>query len=203
MGQISEKTRENDESVISLNNKVQKCPEKIDDLYTNIDALGKMQEFLRTRNEQAINIGLSAFSEINLLKNKIKALEQSIPTLPTHTVLKTAKKDIVSDAQTEQIFNELAKKWKDETVNLSSIQKITSHLAYLQIIGLGPVAIRLILNELKRAPDFWFCALRALTRTNPVPPEMSGDLNAMTKVWLDWGQTHGYSYFLRYDKSVA
>jgi hypothetical protein len=190
MDRISENTRENDESLVSL--KVQKPFEEEIDLYTKIDDLDKEQGFLRTRNEQAINIGLSAFSEINLLKNKIKALEQSIPILPTHKVLKTAKKHFVSDNKTEQIFHELTKKWKDETVNLSSIQKITSHLAYLQIIGLGPVAIRLILNELKRAPDFWFCALRALTRTNPVPPEMSGDLNAMTKVWLDWGQTHGY-----------
>jgi hypothetical protein len=190
MDRISENTRENDESLVSL--KVQKPFEEEIDLYTKIDDLDREQGFLRTRNEQAINIGLSAFSEINLLKNKIKALEQSIPILPTHKVLKTAKKDFVSDNKTEHIFHELTKKWKDETVNLSSIQKITSHLAYLQIIGLGPLAIRLILNELKRAPDFWFCALRALTRTNPVPPEMSGDLNAMTKVWLDWGETHGY-----------
>lgn len=192
MDRISEKTSENDESVVSLIDKVQKPFEEEIDLYTKIDGLDKEQGILRTRIEQAFNIGLSTFSEINLLKNKIKALEQSIPILPTHEVPKTAKKDIVSDTQPEQIFNELAKKWKDETVNLSSIQKITSHLAYLQIIGLGPVAIRLILNELKRAPDFWFCALRALTRTNPVLREMSGDLNAMTKVWLDWGQTHGY-----------
>lgn len=180
------------EKTISLIDKVPQPFEEEINLYTKIDDLDKEQGFLRTRSEQAVNIGLSVFSEINLLKNKIKALEQSIPVVPTHKVLKTAKKDLVSYAQAEQIFNELAKKWKDETVNLSSIQKITSHLAYLQIIGLGPVAIRLILNELKRAPDFWFCALRALTRTNPVPPEMSGDLNAMTKVWLDWGQKHGY-----------
>jgi hypothetical protein len=192
MDRISEKNRENDESVVSLIDKVQKPFEEETDLYTKIDDLDKEQGFLRTKSEQALNIGLSAFSEINLLKNKIKALEQSIPILPTHKVLKTAKKDLVSDAQTEQIFNELAKRWKEETVNLSSMQKISMNNAYLQIIGLGPVAIRLILNELKRAPDFWFCALRALTRTNPVPPEMSGDINAMTKVWLDWGQKHGY-----------
>jgi len=98
-----------------------------------------------------------------------------------HTMLKLKRR-----------FELLAREWKRETVNLSSIQKISMNNAYLQIIGLGPVAIKLILNELEREPDFWFCALRALTRTNPVPPEMSGDLNAMTKVWLDWGQQHGY-----------
>ena len=184
MDQMSEKILENDESDLSLVEEI--------DLNTKIDDLDKEQGFLRTRNEQAIKIGLKAFSEINILKNKIKALEQHIPTLPTREGLKTEKKVLVSDAQTERIFNELAKRWKEETVNLSSIQRISMNNAYMQIIGLGPVAIRLILNELKRAPDFWFCALRALTRTNPVPPEMSGDLNAMTKVWLDWGQKYGY-----------
>jgi len=192
MDRISEKTRESDESVVSLIGKVQKPFEEEIDLYTKIDDLDKEQGFLRTRSEQAFNIGLSAFSEIYLLKNKIEALEQSIPLLPTDKVLKTAKKELVSDAQTEQIFRELAKIWKEETVNLSSMQEIALHPAYQEIIGLGPVAIRLILSELKREPDFWFWALRALTRRNPVPPEASGDLDAMTKVWLDWGQKHGY-----------
>jgi hypothetical protein len=192
MDRISEKNRKSDQSVVSLIDKAQEHFEEEIDLYTKIDDLDKEQRFVRTKSEQAFNIGLSAFSEINLLKNKIKALERSIPTLPTHKVPKTVKKGIDSYAQTEQIFNELVKRWKDETVNLSSIQKILMNNAYLQIIGLGPVAIRLILNELKQAPNFWFCALRALTRTNPVPPEISGDLISMTKVWLDWGQKNGY-----------
>jgi len=186
MDQILENSRKNDESIVSLIDKTHESFEEEIDLYAKMDDLDKEQRVLRTTSERAINIGLSAFSKITLLNNKIEALENSIP------LSSTTKKDFVSEGQTEQIFHELAKKWKDETVNLSSIQKITSHLAYLQIIGLGPVAIRLILNELNRAPDFWFCALRALTRTNPVPQEMSGDINAMTKVWIDWGQTHGY-----------
>ena len=154
------------------------------------------------RSEQAINIGLSAHSEIKEIKDKQKQIEDTI-TLPSISrPYSSIVKDSYSNRYIEQLFNDLAKKWKDETVNLSSIQKITSHPAYLQIIGLGPSVIKLILNELKIAPDFWFCALRALTRTNPVPPEISGDINAMTKVWLDWGLKKGY--FSQYEgKSVA
>jgi len=188
MNQVSEKTSKNDEGILYLNDKVQESPEKIYDLSTGLDVLDKKQEFLRVRSEHAINIGLSAFSQIKLLENKIKALEKT-STSPKRT---TTNKVFVSDSQTEKIFNELAKQWKEETVNLSSIQKIVLNRAYQQIIGLGPVAIKLILNELKRAPDFWFWALRALTRRNPVPPEMSGDINAMAKVWIDWGRKNGY-----------
>ncbi|HUU41271.1 MAG TPA: hypothetical protein VMW42_10035, partial [Desulfatiglandales bacterium] len=137
------------------------------------------------RIERAVDIGLAALSKIKRIEDNITFLNTSKPPM-------AMRRESSSNRQLEGIFEELAKKWKEETVNLSSIQKISMNNAYLQIIGLGPVAIRLILNELKRSPDFWFCALRALTRTNPVPPEMSGDLNAMTKVWLDWGQTHGY-----------
>jgi len=172
----------------------------LDELREHID---ERLRYLYSRSEASINIGLSAHAEIKQLKNKQKLLEDSQTVLSTSKTFSVPKKDFVSDNKTEQIFNKLAKQWKEETVNLSSIQKISMNNAYLQIIGLGPVAIRLILNELERAPDFWFCALRALTRTNPVPPEMSGDLNAMTRVWLDWGQKHGYSYFPRYEKSVA
>ena len=148
--------------------------------------------YLHSMSEKSINIGLSAHAEIRQLKNSQKLLEDSKTIPSTSEPPSPTKKSYVSDSQLEQTFNSLVKQWKEETVNLSSIQKISMNNAYLQIIGLGPVAIRLILNKLKQAPDFWFCALRALTRTNPVPTEMSGDLNAMTKVWLDWGQKHGY-----------
>ncbi|MFA5239460.1 MAG: hypothetical protein WC476_07110 [Phycisphaerae bacterium] len=190
MVRISEKIIDNDESFVSLADKVQKPFEEEIDLYKKIDDLDKEQGFLRTRSEQAFNIGLSAFSEINLLKNKIKALEQIIPSLPTHKVPKTVKKDIVSDAQTEQIFNELAKQWEEETINLSYTQQKVLHPAYQKIIGLGPKVIPLVLEELRRKPLQWFWALRALTRTDPVSEDILGNAEAMRKAWLDWGSKH-------------
>jgi len=99
---------------------------------------------------------------------------------------------VSSDMRLEQRFNNLARKWKRETVNLSSIQQIVLHQAYQEIIAMGSRAIPLILNRLEKEPDFWFWALRSLTGANPVTEEIRGDVIAMTKAWLDWGRKHAY-----------
>jgi len=97
-----------------------------------------------------------------------------------------------ADVQLEQKFNELARKWKRETINVSSIQQMVLHPCYQEIIAMGPRAVPLILNQLKQEPDFWFWALRALAREDPVTEDIQGDLTAMTKAWLDWGSKHAY-----------
>ena len=97
-----------------------------------------------------------------------------------------------ADVQLKQTFNKLAKKWERETINISSIQQMVLHPSYQEIIAMGPKVIPLILNELKREPDFWFWALRALTKADPVTKGICGDLMSMTKAWLDWGRKHAY-----------
>jgi len=156
------------------------------------DDIHEKLDFASTRSEQAINIGLSTYSEISIIKDKLKALEEG-KTLPsTSEPPSPTKKSSVSDSQLEQTFNSLVKQWKEDTINLSSMQKMVLHPSYQQIIGLGPKAISLILNELKNEPDFWFWALRALARANPVTDNMAGDISTMTRVWLEWGREHGY-----------
>lgn len=98
----------------------------------------------------------------------------------------------IAASQLVQKFTKLAKKWKRETINVSSIQQMVLHPCYQEIIAMGPRAIPLILNQLKREPDFWFWALRALTREDPVTEDIQGDLIEMTKAWLDWGSKHAY-----------
>lgn len=97
-----------------------------------------------------------------------------------------------ADRQLKRTFNKLARKWKRETINVSSMQQMVLHPAYGEIIGLGGDAIPLILKELEKEPDFWFWALMSLTREDPVTEEIRGDLKAMREVWLDWGIGHGY-----------
>lgn len=100
---------------------------------------------------------------------------------------------VLSDnMQLEQKFNSLARKWNRETINLSSIQQMVLHPAYQEIIAMGHKVVPLILNQLKKKPDFWFWALRSLTGANPVTEEIRGDVIAMTKAWLDWGREHAY-----------
>jgi signal recognition particle GTPase len=99
---------------------------------------------------------------------------------------------ILTNEQLKHVFEELAKKWRKETINLSSMEEITTHDAYLSIIGLGLNVVPLILQELRREPAWWFRALRHVTRSDPVAAEIRGNLKAMTEAWLNWGHNNGY-----------
>ena len=89
-------------------------------------------------------------------------------------------------------FETLAEKWHTETRMLSSVNQIAMHLAYQQIIGMGPDVIPLILHKLRDQPGHWFWALHAISRQNPVPPEHSGDVDRMAEDWIEWGRENGY-----------
>ena len=96
-------------------------------------------------------------------------------------------------------FAALAAQWKQETHHLSSPTTIAMHPAYQQIIGLGSVAIPLILEDLQQeAPAYWFCALRALTNESPVQAEDRGDIEAMRAAWIDWGKRRRYLPTMRF-----
>lgn len=88
----------------------------------------------------------------------------------------------------QALFQRLANKWRQETVDLSSLTEIVAHRAYLQIIAMGKAAIPLILSELEKRPNHWFVALAAINQTNPVPATEAGNLKKMTEIWLKWGR---------------
>ena len=69
---------------------------------------------------------------------------------------------------------------------------MAKHPAYRQIIEMGSAAIPLLLTELRRAPDFWFAALREITKENPVPPKSAGKVKEMARAWIEWGRKRGY-----------
>lgn len=89
-------------------------------------------------------------------------------------------------------FWKLATTWKQETLWDSSVTQKILHPYYQQIIGMGPAAVPLILKSLAIEPDFWFEALTAITRQQPIPIEHAGDMQAMTSDWLEWGRRNGY-----------
>jgi len=84
-------------------------------------------------------------------------------------------------------FYRLKSHWEAETAFLSSVSDIAMHPAYQQIIGMGSVAVPLILREMKKEPGHWFWALKSITGEDPVPPEHRGKITAMTEDWLLWG----------------
>jgi hypothetical protein len=91
-----------------------------------------------------------------------------------------------------QQYRDLVKRWKQETAHLSSSAQMAKHPAYQEIIGMGPPIVPLLLAELQRKPDFWFAALREITRENPVPPESAGKIKEMARAWVEWGRSKGY-----------
>jgi hypothetical protein len=91
---------------------------------------------------------------------------------------------------TETRFRDLVRQWKAETEFVSSLTRMVTHPAYQQIIGMGGAALPLLLDELRREPDHWFWALRAITGEDPVAAEERGRLDAMTAAWLRWAEEH-------------
>ncbi|OUL34352.1 hypothetical protein BV375_04700 [Nostoc sp. 106C] len=94
----------------------------------------------------------------------------------------------------EATFTALVNQWLEETRGMSSINQMSMHPAYQQIIGMGEVVIPLLLRELERKSGHWFWALKSITREDPVPPEYRGKVNKMIKAWLDWGRDRGYRW---------
>lgn len=89
-------------------------------------------------------------------------------------------------------FHVLAEQWKKDTAHYSNVAKKALHPAYQEIIGMGEGAVPLLLAELRREPDDWFWALRAITGADPVPLSHRGQTRAMAEAWLQWGAENGY-----------
>jgi hypothetical protein len=88
-------------------------------------------------------------------------------------------------------FRDLVDQWKEATIFTSSGTELVLHPAYQQIIGMGPEALPLILDELHREEDHWFWALKSITGEDPVAPSDRGNLPKMTEAWLRWARTPG------------
>ena len=88
-------------------------------------------------------------------------------------------------------FQELRDDWKSKTRHLSNTGQISLVFSYQSIIGMGPVAVPLILAELEKEPDHWFWALEAITGENPVTENDAGDMEASSNAWVQWGQQKG------------
>lgn len=88
----------------------------------------------------------------------------------------------------QQRFEKYRDDWVSKTRHLSNTAQIALVFSYQKIIGLGPAAVPLILEELERKTDHWFWALEAITGENPVPQEDTGDMIASAKAWVQWGK---------------
>ncbi len=88
-------------------------------------------------------------------------------------------------------FQDLANEWKRESRYLSNTVQMAMLRSYQRIIGMGPAAVPLILEELQHEPGQWFWALEAITGQNPVPAEDAGLMRAKATAWVEWGHREG------------
>ncbi len=96
------------------------------------------------------------------------------------------------DPQTR--FARHAQEWHADTDHLSSVRQIAMHDGYQKIIGMGPMALPYIFEELRNHGGQWYWALRAIADTSPVPDDALGDIPRMKAAWLRWGAEHGYIF---------
>jgi len=112
-------------------------------------------------------------------------------TIPPGKV-KVTVESMEGERTLESRFRELARQWQEATVLVSSITAIATHPAYQQIIGMGRAALPWIFAELRREPDQWFWALKAITGADPVAEADRGKVRVMSQAWLNWAKEHGY-----------
>jgi hypothetical protein len=94
------------------------------------------------------------------------AAKQSGDTVPEHTEI---------DESLALKFKILAARWERETAHLSVLKRKVLHPAYQEIIGMGPPAVPLILEELSERPNHWMWALRSITGQDPAPDNATFD----------------------------
>ena len=88
-------------------------------------------------------------------------------------------------------FKKHERRWLAQTRHISSPVDKYLHPSYARIIGLGWAVAPHILNSLKRQPNDWFYALRAVTGENPVPASAAGNVRRMAGIWITWGEFKG------------
>lgn len=121
--------------------------------------------------------------------NEFFVSQENQENVRQHYYFPLSRKNIVYE------FYSLRAEWKNETRFSSSILEICTNQAYQQIIGMGEEVLPFIFDELRKEPDHWFWALKAITRVDPVKSSERGNIKLMTSVWLIWWTLNNYKYY--------
>src|SRR5437016_1181215 len=97
-----------------------------------------------------------------------------MPDVLTNSKPKRAPRPSRKPGLMEKRFRELAQRWNEETLLMSSSTDIANHPAYREIISMGKPAIPYILSDLRVSDSHWHAAPQAITGENPVAPEDMG-----------------------------
>jgi hypothetical protein len=99
---------------------------------------------------------------------------------------------VPDDSSARRLFDTLKAQWEKDMEGVSNYALLTSHPAYLRIIGQGRAILPAIFDDLGGGGGPWFVALAAITGANPVKPKHRKNSSLMRRDWLQWGRNHGY-----------
>ena len=94
-------------------------------------------------------------------------------------------------ANVEVRFHNLATEWLSEVGSVSSVDALTSHPKYRDIVRLGWDVVPFLLADLQQNRGFWFTALSEITGIRPFDPSDAGKSKRMTEAWINWGKRKG------------
>jgi len=83
-------------------------------------------------------------------------------------------------------FKRQYEQWLQDSLFDSLPERMTRHDSYKAIVAQGERVVPLIAAELRKEPSFLFLALEDITRSDPVPAEVRGNLKATVAAWLSW-----------------
>ncbi|MGD0388713.1 MAG: hypothetical protein ABSC42_07135 [Tepidisphaeraceae bacterium] len=89
-------------------------------------------------------------------------------------------------------FHALVNDWEDAHLGRSTTDY--NHVAYAQIIGIGPQAVPLLLKKLEDGDGDWIYALKCITGEEADTPDMHGNADKVISAWLKWGRRHVKKY---------
>jgi hypothetical protein len=89
-------------------------------------------------------------------------------------------------------FERLAQQWRDDMMFSSDTTERILHPAYQRIIGMGGDIVPLLLGLVAETHEHWFWALESITGEDPVSPDDAGDVEKISKSWVEWGRMHGF-----------
>ncbi len=94
-------------------------------------------------------------------------------------------------ANVEVRFHKLATEWLKAVGSVSSVEALTSHPKYREIVRLGWDVVPFLLADLQQGRGFWFTALNEITGIRPFDPSDAGKSKRMTEAWIIWGKRKG------------
>lgn len=99
--------------------------------------------------------------------------------------------EIKSDEIDREMFNLYFNRWKEETMILSDLNKVTENPDFLRIVGMGERAIPFIYEVIKNEPSFVVYILDSFYHTNLANGRFI-QLSKYCRMWCDELKKKGY-----------